>query len=85
MDKKEKKHIDKKCHFCPVDKYDLLDVHRIVPGAAGGKYTPANSVTVCSNCHRRIHAGEIIIERWYPTSAGVKILHYYENGNELWG
>lgn len=73
-----------KCYFCPINEYALLDVHRIVPGEQNGEYTHFNSLCVCSNCHRRIHDGQIVIDRKYQTSHGSTILHYWENGEEKW-
>lgn len=84
MDKKLKKHIDKECHFCLENNYSLLDVHRIKPGAEGGKYTKGNTITVCSNCHRKIHSGIIKIEGKYLTTKGCHVVHYIENGQEQW-
>jgi uncharacterized protein with PIN domain len=31
------------------------DVHRIIPGMSGGKYTPNNIMVLCPNCHRLAH------------------------------
>jgi hypothetical protein len=78
------KKVAKKCYFCDVNDYALLDVHRIVPGENGGKYTEINSLVVCSNCHRRIHDGQIKIDRKYFTSSGNYILHYWEGVEEKW-
>ena len=37
-----------------------------------------NLAVVCANCHRRIHAGEIIIEGVYMTSGGMQLFWHYE-------
>ncbi len=84
IDKKAKKRMEKKCHFCPTDDYASLACHRIHPGEKGGKYYDKNVVVTCANCHTRIHDGQIIIDRWYFTSAGKWILHFWENGLEKW-
>jgi len=81
MDKKAKKHVDKKCHFCGESDYSVLDLHRITPGSEGGKYTRDNTVTSCSNCHRKSHSGYIKIDRWYNSSKG-RVLHYFVEGEE---
>lgn len=84
INKKVKKHMDGKCHFCDVSDYSLLDVHRIVPGEEGGIYTEFNTVTVCANHHRSIHSGEIKIDRKYMSTRGW-VLHYWDqDGNEKW-
>ena len=49
MNKIEKKKIDKCCYFCEEKDYSVLDVHRIVPGEDGGKYTDFNTLTCCAN------------------------------------
>lgn len=84
INKKTKKLIDKSCYFCKEDNYVLLDVHRIIPGEDGGKYTDHNSLCVCANCHRRCHAGEIKIDRKYFSSSGKWILHYWIDNQEFW-
>lgn len=84
MNKKAKKKIDKACYFCNETNYSLLDVHRILPGSEGGKYTQLNSVVCCSNCHRKIHAGQIKTMRKYLSTSGKWILHYIDNGVEYY-
>ena len=34
------------------------DIHRIIPGSQGGKYTTDNVIVLCPNCHRLIHRGK---------------------------
>lgn len=82
--KQIKKLYDAECYFCGEEDYALLDSHRIVPGSEGGKYTEMNMVTCCSNCHRRCHSGEIVIDRKYFSSTGKWVLHYFVNGEEKW-
>ena len=84
IDKQEKKHFEKECYFCGVDDYALLHCHRIVPGEEGGRYVEGNVVVACSNCHNRIHDGQIIIDRWYNTTSAAKVLHFWENDEERW-
>lgn len=82
INKTVKKRIDGKCQFCPCDTYELLDVHRIDEGHRGGRYTEHNTVTCCANCHRKIHAGYIKIDRKYPSASGRLVLHYWIDGEE---
>jgi hypothetical protein len=84
IDKKAKKRLDKKCHFCNEDDYDLLDVHRIVEGKDGGRYTDFNTVTTCSKCHRKIHSGRIEIKGKYSSTAAKYVINYIEDGEEKW-
>lgn len=84
INKSHKKLADKRCRFCGNTEYCTLDVHRIVPGSEGGRYTEHNTVTSCSNCHRKIHEGKIKIDRKYPSTSGW-VLHYFdEDGEEHW-
>lgn len=82
MNKKSKKHLDKKCCFCGEADYALLDVHRIRPGSEGGKYTNANTLTVCCKCHRKIHASEIIVLGKRLCTNGCHVVHFTENTKE---
>jgi hypothetical protein len=74
-----------KCFFCHEDKFHVLDAHRIIPGEQGGTYIPHNILVLCANCHRRVHAGEIKIDRKYPTTGkSLWVLHCWIEGQELW-
>lgn len=79
-----KKKADRECYFCGEKEYCTLDVHRILPGEKGGVYTEFNTVTICGNCHRKVHDGKIKIDRKYYSTGGW-ILHYFdESGEEHW-
>lgn len=82
ISKTVKKRMDGKCKFCDCSVYELLDLHRINEGSNGGLYTDPNTVTCCANCHRKIHAGYIKIDRHYPTVSGKSVLHYWIDGVE---
>lgn len=79
-----RKRVTTKCLFCDETNYDLLDVHRIVPGSDGGKYTTMNTVVVCVKCHRLCHSGAIKIERKYTTTRATPIVHFWQDGEEKW-
>jgi predicted restriction endonuclease len=87
--KKSKKQIaklyEKKCYFCGTEDYNILDAHRIIPGCEGGTYNWLNMLVICSNCHRKVHAGKIKVFRKYLSTSGRWILHYIdEQGVEQW-
>jgi len=84
INKQHKKLYEKVCYICGEDDYDLLDVHRIIPGEEGGKYTEHNSVVVCATCHRKCHSGRIKMDRKYSSTTGRLVLHYWEDGEEKW-
>lgn len=84
INKSQRKKADKRCKFCGEAEYCTLDVHRILPGEKGGRYEDLNTVTSCSNCHRKIHEGKIKVDRMYYSTKGW-VLHYFdENGEEHW-
>ena len=71
-----------KCKICGENDYTVLDVHRILNGCDGGKYTISNSVICCCKCHRKIHANKIQILKWVNSTAGRKLYIIDEDGNE---
>lgn len=81
IDKVAKKRFDGSCKFCGCGVYELLDVHRI---QEGGLYTEQNTVTCCANCHRKVHAGYIKIDRKYHSASGRLVLHYWIDGVEYY-
>lgn len=84
INKSNKKKSDRKCKFCGETEYCVLDLHRIMPGKDGGKYENLNTVTCCSNCHRKIHEEKIKVDRMYFSTKGW-VLHYFdEKGVEHW-
>lgn len=83
VNKKAKKKAECKCCFCGVDDYSLLDLHRIKEGAEGGEYTDSNTIVCCATCHRRVHSGQIKIDRKYRSTNGW-VLHYWFDTQEFW-
>jgi hypothetical protein len=82
IDKKAFKKSQNKCRICGEEDYALLDVHRILEGKNGGKYLRYNSVSLCANCHRRVHDGQIVIDKYYLSTSGEHVLRIIENGEE---
>jgi len=68
-----RKKLDGKCFFCPETDVALLDCHRIVPGEQGGRYQWANTLTLCANCHRKVHAGTIVVVARRQSTGGTYI------------
>lgn len=50
------------CEYCgrPADKWQYLTVDRIVPGAAGGRYDPANITGACMRCNFDKGSGDFV-------------------------
>lgn len=81
-----RKRSDGQCYFCREPNYPLLDAHRILPGADGGKYHWDNVLTCCATCHRRIESGILMVLGRNVTSLGVSVLRMSVAGREefLW-
>ena len=74
-----------RCFFCGTSEYSVLDAHRLLPGEDGGKYHDANILNSCSNCHRRCHAGEIVLDtRKYKYTGPGFMGDYWIGGKEYW-
>ena len=72
-----------KCAICGLDAYETLDVHRWkTEGKDGGKYTKGNSLVLCANHHRMVHAEVIKIEGVFQSTAGRVVIYFDENGEE---
>lgn len=50
---------DKVCVIC--GSIRKLQRHHLVPRAKGGTDTPYNQILLCSECHRKLHMGELCI------------------------
>lgn len=81
--KKVYKLYNKKCFFCGESNENLLDAHRIIPGKDGGKYVTSNMLCICSNCHRKVHSGVIVVDRKYKSTNGT-VVHYFIGNEEFW-
>ena len=70
--------IDKdKCEICGSTERAVLDAHHVIPRTDKRCTNLKNNlICVCSNCHRRIHAGDFIIEGRYLTSGGPEWFWY---------
>ena len=78
--KKDYKKARGKCVLCGETNVNVLDIHRIHEGYKGGGYHIENCVCLCSNCHRKVHSGEIKITRKYKTLSHREYIEVIENG-----
>ena len=63
------------CEICGEQDRSTLDRHHIIPRTDPMCTNwPDNLALICSNCHRRVHAGEIIIEGVFMTSLGLRLI-----------
>lgn len=72
--------LKKVCEICGSKNKSTIDKHHIIP-RTDPRTTDniSNLAIICSNCHRRVHAGEIIIEGVYTTSAGTLLFWHYSD------
>jgi hypothetical protein len=74
---------DKKCYFCDLEIYEVLDCHRLLEGSKNGKYSDwLNTIAVCCNCHRKIHTELIVIHGRFLCTNGQYVIIYKEGGVE---
>lgn len=70
---------NKKCEICETQNKKVIDKHHIIPRTDPRTHHGlSNLAIICSNCHRRVHAGEIIIEGVFMTSIGQKLFWHYD-------
>lgn len=74
VSKKFQKRVAGRCRVCKEPIQEVLDVHRILEGQDGGKYSYDNTCVICTKCHRLQQAGTIQILGWVHSSAG-RLLH----------
>lgn len=79
-----RKHFDGACFVCGERDYSLLDAHRILPGAEGGKYHWQNVLTLCASCHRMVASGRLVVHGRHQTTLGKWVVHYTLDGLERW-
>lgn len=74
----------KQCEVCGESNIKVLDRHHIIPRTDPScTELDSNLAVVCSNCHRMIHAGEIIIEGVFKTSEGAQLFWHYDGDNYI--
>lgn len=61
----------KQCYFCQNDRGEILEEHHIVPRRYGGGDSPANLLTVCPNCHRKLE--EVYDDQFFAAVSTIKI------------
>ena len=71
------------CRLCGEKAYETLNVHRLKPRAEGGKYRKRNVICICANCHAKVHAGTIQVDRLYFSTQGWLLRIIDKNGQEF--
>lgn len=67
------------CEVCGTADGSVLDFHHIIP-QKDSRCTnhPSNLALLCASDHRRVHAGEIIIEGAFMTSMGPRLIIHHK-------
>ena len=71
------------CQICGAKEY--LVTHHIEGRDIPNPDHPSNLVDICSNCHHKIHMGDIIIEQWLMTSGGRELIWRNKDGESFTG
>jgi len=61
------------CEICRLNM-DSCDKHHIHSRTHGGSNDTFNKVSICPNCHRKVHTGEIILEGKFSTTGGIQLV-----------
>ena len=67
------------CVICK--ETNILCEHHILGREIPNPNHPSNIVSLCSNCHRLVHEGEIIIEKWIMSTGGLELM-WHKKGEE---
>lgn len=69
---------------CPICKnQEILVEHHIQGREIHNSEHPCNKANICSNCHRKIHEGLIILEGWFTTTLGLELIWHNKNESSI--
>lgn len=68
-----------RCLLCGEDDYAVLHAHR---PCEGGPYQWGNVMTLCANCHMRVHAGRVEVLGRFWSTAGYYVWRVIDEGCE---
>lgn len=71
------------CNIC--NERNILCEHHILGRKIPKSNHPSNLTSLCSNCHRLVHEGEIIIEQWVKTTNGIELLWHKKGDTSFSG
>jgi len=72
-----------KCEIC--NTLDFLDEHHIQSKSKGGNNKSYNRAKICPSCHRKVHKKLIILEGFFFTTLGRKLIWHYNGEESLTG
>ena len=79
---KQVKLIKETCEICKLTDKSVLHIHHIIPRCDPRCTNDNNNLAiVCSNCHNKIHSGDIIIIGVYSSTDvnGRKLMWFFKN------
>jgi len=71
------------CTICNEQTY--LVEHHIRGRKIHDPNHPSNLCYICSNCHQKIHRGDIIIEQWIRMSDGLELIWHNKGEQSFTG
>jgi len=71
------------CEVC--DEVHFLVQHHILGRDVHKANDTSNLANICSNCHLKIHRGEIIVEKRAMTTLGYKLLWHQKDSESITG
>lgn len=71
------------CDIC--QEREFLVEHHIRGRKISKPNHPSNLANICSNCHYRVHNGNIIIEQWLKSTSGPELIWHTEEEDSLTG
>lgn len=81
--KQIKAKIKQPCNICQIETF--LVEHHIHGRAINNPHHRSNLCYICSNCHTEIHKGWIIVEGWFQTTDGLKLIWHKKHEESITG
>lgn len=71
------------CEIC--SELNILVQHHIQGRKVANPHKHNNLANICSNCHLKVHKGEIVVEKRVMTTAGEVLMWHYKNESSITG
>ena len=70
--------------MCPIcETNEILVDHHLSGRKASHAQRQFNRADICSNCHAKLHHGLIVVEGWFLTTNGMKLLWHSIDGEPI--
>jgi hypothetical protein len=74
---------EKECDIC--GNKEILEIHHIQGKKIYKPNRQSNLANICSNCHTKIHYGQVIIEKWVDSTEGRILIWHFKGEPNLTG